>query len=42
MLNAQTYEIGLAVFAAILVLHGLWRSRGEGAQDPIRDSGPIL
>jgi FtsZ-interacting cell division protein ZipA len=42
MLNARTYEIVLAVFAAAVLLHGLWRSRGEGKQDAIRESGPIL
>ena len=30
----------LACWAVIVLAYGLWRSRGEAPQDPIRPSGP--
>jgi len=30
----------LAVWVAVVLMYGLWRSRGDGKQDPIRPSGP--
>ena len=34
--------IFLVVWAVLVLLHGLWRSRGEAMPDPIRESGPIV
>jgi len=40
--DATTAWIALSVFAALVLLHALWRSIGEAAPDPVRDSGPIV
>lgn len=42
MLDARTVWIALSIFAAAVLVHALWRSRGEGGPDPVRQSGPIL
>ena len=42
VLDARTFWIFLVVWAALVLLHGLWRSRGEAPPDPIRESGPIV
>lgn len=34
--------IVLAVYGLVVILHAVWRSRGQATPDPIRDSGPIL
>jgi hypothetical protein len=39
--DAQTAWIALGAWLAIVLVHGLWRSRGESAPDPIRASGPL-
>lgn len=38
----KTVMIGLAVYGVLVIVHALWRSRGQASPDPIRDSGPIL
>ena len=40
-LDAQTAWLAIAIWSAIVLVHGLWRSRGEGVPDPIRPSGPL-
>ena len=35
-------RILLSIFGAAVLLHALWRSRGDGKPDPVRESGPIL
>lgn len=40
-LSARTSWIILAAFAAAVLLHAWWRSRGAATPDPIRASGPI-
>jgi hypothetical protein len=30
----------LWIWLAVVLIHGLWRSRGDAPQDPIRPSGP--
>ena len=42
LLGTKTIWIALAVLGATILLHALWRSRGEAKPDPIRESGPIL
>lgn len=42
MLDARTAKIVVAVWVAVVIVYGLWRSRGTAAADPIRESGPIL
>jgi len=42
LLNVQATWVALAAYGAAVLLHAVWRSRVHGAQDPIRDSGPIL
>ena len=39
--DARTAWIAVLTWCAIVFLYGLWRSRGEGVQDPIRPSGPL-
>jgi hypothetical protein len=41
-LDAKVVSIVLAAWSAAVLVHGLWRSRGEAPPDPIRESGPIL
>ena len=41
-LDARTVWIVLVVWAVLVLLHALWRSRGEATLDPIRESGPIV
>ena len=41
LLDMKTVWIALAVLAVAILLHALWRSRGEAKPDPIRESGPI-
>lgn len=42
LLDTKTVWIALVVLGAAVLLHSLWRSRGEAKPDPIRESGPIL
>jgi hypothetical protein len=42
MLDERMVFIGMSVFAVVVLIYGFWRSRGDGQQDPIRKSGPIL
>lgn len=42
VLDARTVWIVLSVWALLVLVHGLWRSRGEAPPDPIRESGPIV
>lgn len=42
MLDVDTMIAGLSVWLAVVLLHGLWRSRGEAPVDPIRPSGPVF
>ncbi|HEX4825729.1 MAG TPA: hypothetical protein VFV19_15615 [Candidatus Polarisedimenticolaceae bacterium] len=42
MLDVRVAKIVLAAWVAAVLVYGLWRSRGAAAQDPIRESGPIL
>lgn len=39
--SAAQASWGVAIWFAIVLLHGLRRSRGAAPQDPIRSSGPI-
>jgi hypothetical protein len=41
LLDANAVRIALSVWAAAVVLHAWWRSRGPASPDPIRESGPI-
>ncbi len=41
-LDTQAVWIVLSVWGATVLLHALWRSRGDAKPDPIRESGPIL
>jgi len=41
LLDATAFRIALAVWAAAVLVHGWWRSRGPASPDPIRESGPI-
>jgi len=41
-LDTRTVWIALSVWGAAVLLHALWRSRGDAKPDPIRESGPIL
>ena len=41
LLDARLASIALAVWAAAVLLHAVWRSRGDASLDPIRESGPI-
>lgn len=40
-LDARTVRIVLGALAVAVLIHALWRSRGDATQDPIRESGPI-
>jgi hypothetical protein len=42
LMDVKTAWVVLSIWAAVVFLYGLWRSRGSAAQDPIRKSGPIL
>jgi hypothetical protein len=42
LLDAKSIQIALAVWAAAVLLHAWWRSRGRASPDPIRTSGPIV
>jgi len=42
LLNTKTAWFVLGVFGAAVLSHALWRSRGDAAPDPIRESGPII
>jgi len=42
LLDARMVQIALSVWGALVLLHALWRSRGDASPDPIRESGPIL
>ena len=39
--HAETAWIALSAWLGVVLLYGLWRSRGEGVPDPIRPSGPL-
>ena len=41
-LDARLAKLVAAIWMAVVLGYGLWRSRGAGAQDVIRESGPIL
>jgi hypothetical protein len=41
MLDVRVLKAVIAVWIAIVLIHGLWRSLGAAPQDPIRESGPI-
>jgi hypothetical protein len=41
-LDARTTKIVIAVWILAVIVYGLWRSRGNAAQNAIRESGPIL
>jgi len=38
--TAQAWPF-VAAWVVVVLIHGLWRSSGEAAQDTIRPSGPI-
>jgi len=40
--DARWCWIVLSAWTAAVLVHGLWRSRGTAAPDPIRESGPIF
>lgn len=40
-MGPQTPWIAVTVWLAVVLLHGLWRSRGEAAPDPVREAGPL-
>jgi hypothetical protein len=42
LLNAHVVRIALAIYTAVVIVYGAWRSRASGGQDPVRESGPIL
>jgi hypothetical protein len=42
LLDERTVRIFLWLYAAGVLLHALWRSRGSATPDPIRESGPIF
>jgi len=39
--DARIAWLALGAWFALVLAHGLWRSRGESASDPIRPSGPL-
>lgn len=41
-LDARTAKLVAAVWIAVVLIYGFWRSRGAAAQDTIRGSGPIF
>jgi hypothetical protein len=42
LLDARLAKILTVAWVAVVLVYGFWRSRGQGAQDPIRESGPIF
>lgn len=40
-MRPETPWIAVAVWTGIVVLHGLWRSRGQAVPDPVREAGPL-
>ena len=40
LLTAGQAKIFAAVWTAMVLVYGLWRSSGDAAQDTIRDAGP--
>jgi len=42
LLDAKTTSIALMIWGVAVLANALWRSRGEAAPDPIRESGPVL
>jgi hypothetical protein len=42
LLDDKMVWIALSIWAAAVLLHALWRSRGDATPDSIRESGPIL
>ena len=42
LLGTQAVWIALSVWGATVLVHALWRSRGDAEPDPIRESGPLL
>jgi hypothetical protein len=41
-LDVRTAWIVLIAWFTAVLLHGIWRSLGEAAQDPVRESGPFV
>ena len=41
LLDARFYRALLVAWLALVLLYGLWRSRGDARPDEIRPSGPI-
>ena len=42
LLDTRTVWIAMSIWGAMVLLHALWRSRGDAQPDSIRESGPIL
>ena len=40
LLDATDFRIVIALWLAAVLAFGLWRSRGDAPQDPLRPSGP--
>ena len=39
--DAQFAWLAVGAWLALVRVHSAWRSRGDGAPDPIRPSGPL-
>ncbi len=42
LLTARIYEMALSIWGVVMIVHAAWRSQGNAAPDPIRESGPIF
>jgi hypothetical protein len=40
-MRSETASIALLAWIGVVLLYGLWRSRGDATPDPIRPSGPL-
>ena len=40
MIDARDAYWFLGIWGGVVLVYGLWRSRGDAPQDPIRPSGP--